>query len=96
MICSSSARSLGRGRDTSLPDTPRTDPHERSLAHAALIADDWRRSDPGGRDGARAVEEASDQPPHGIVHALAELLHNLPQLRPHALADRLAPHRESP
>ena len=23
---------------------PRTDPHERSLAHAALISDEWRRS----------------------------------------------------
>ena len=25
---------------------------------------------------------------HGIVHMLTELLLNLPQLRPHALADR--------
>jgi hypothetical protein len=30
------------------------------------------------------------------MHALAELLLNLPQLSPHALADRLAPHREPP
>ena len=33
---------------------------------------------------------------HAIVHALAELLLNLSQLAPHALADRLAPHREVP
>ena len=33
---------------------------------------------------------------HGIVHTLTELLLNLPQLRPHAFADRLAPHREPP
>ena len=33
---------------------------------------------------------------HGIVHSLTELLLNLPQLRPHAFADRLAPHRELP
>ena len=33
---------------------------------------------------------------HGIVHALAELLLNLPQLGSHALADRGAPHHESP
>jgi hypothetical protein len=33
---------------------------------------------------------------HGVVHTLAELLLNLPQLGPHALADRRAPHRESP
>src|ERR1700694_5995016 len=33
---------------------------------------------------------------HGIVHALAELLLNLSQLGSHALADRLAPHHESP
>src|SRR5216683_1674570 len=33
---------------------------------------------------------------HGIVHALAELLLNLSQLSSHALADRGAPHHESP
>jgi hypothetical protein len=33
---------------------------------------------------------------HRIVHTLTELLLNLPQLCPHAFADRLAPHREPP
>ena len=33
---------------------------------------------------------------HRIVHTLTELLLNLPQLRPHAFADRLAPHRKPP
>src|SRR5271167_2931408 len=33
---------------------------------------------------------------HGIVHARAELLLNLSQLGSHALADRGAPHHESP
>jgi len=33
---------------------------------------------------------------HGIVHPLTELLLNLSQLRPHAFANRLAPHHESP
>ena len=33
---------------------------------------------------------------HGIMHSLMELLLNLPQLRPHAFADRLAPHCEPP
>ena len=33
---------------------------------------------------------------HGIVHTLMELLLNLPQLRPHAFADRLAPYRKPP
>ena len=33
---------------------------------------------------------------HGIVRALAELLLNLSQLSSHALADRCAPHHESP
>jgi hypothetical protein len=33
---------------------------------------------------------------HESVHALAELLLNLSQLRSHALADRWAPHHESP
>jgi hypothetical protein len=33
---------------------------------------------------------------HGIVHALADLLLKVAQLRPHAFADRLASHRESP
>ena len=30
----------GRGRDNHLLIAPRADPHERSLAHAALIADE--------------------------------------------------------
>src|ERR1700674_5983943 len=33
---------------------------------------------------------------HGIVHTLTELLLNLPQLRPHAFANRLTPHRKPP
>ena len=33
---------------------------------------------------------------HGIVHALANLLFDLSQFSPHALADRQASHRESP
>jgi len=33
---------------------------------------------------------------HGIVHPLTELLLNLPQLRSHAFADRLTPHRKPP
>ena len=33
---------------------------------------------------------------HRIVHALTELLFDLSQLFPHALADRQAPNRESP
>lgn len=33
---------------------------------------------------------------HGIVHTRTELLLDLPQLRPHAFADRLAPYREPP
>src|SRR2546423_9203122 len=33
---------------------------------------------------------------HGIVHALAELLLHLSQFGSHALADRGAPHQESP
>ena len=33
---------------------------------------------------------------HRIVHTRTELLLNLPQLGPHAFADRLAPHRKSP
>jgi hypothetical protein len=33
---------------------------------------------------------------HRIVHTLVELLLNLSQLRPHAFADRLTPHRELP
>lgn len=33
---------------------------------------------------------------HGIVHALTKLLLNLSQLGSHALADRRAPHHESP
>jgi hypothetical protein len=34
---------------------PPTDPYERSLAHTALISDDWRRSDQGAKDGAHEV-----------------------------------------
>ena len=34
----------------SFQGTTRTDPHERSLAHAALISDEWRRSGQGARD----------------------------------------------
>jgi hypothetical protein len=33
---------------------------------------------------------------HGIAHALAELLFNLSQLGPHALADRGTPYHKSP
>ena len=33
---------------------------------------------------------------HRIVHTLTELLLKVPQLRPHAFADRLAPHRKPP
>ena len=33
---------------------------------------------------------------HGIVHTLTELLLNVPQLRSHAFADRLTPHRKPP
>src|SRR5216683_5389472 len=33
---------VDRGRDTSLPGAPRTDPDERSLAHPVLISDEWR------------------------------------------------------
>ena len=36
----------------SFQGTTRTDPHERSLAHAALISDEWRRSGRGAKDGA--------------------------------------------
>ena len=34
----------------SFQGTTRTDPYERSLAHAALISDEWRRSGQGARD----------------------------------------------
>src|SRR5258707_10725229 len=44
-VSSAVQRSMGRGRGYQLPDTPRADPYERSLAHTALISDDWRRSD---------------------------------------------------
>ncbi len=36
--------------------TDRTDPHERSLAHAAPILDMWRRSGQGAKDASRKVE----------------------------------------
>jgi hypothetical protein len=42
----------------SFQGTTRSDPHERSLAHAALILDDWRRSDLRDMDGAHEDEEA--------------------------------------
>ena len=29
---------------TIIADRPRTDPYERSLAHTALISDDWRQA----------------------------------------------------
>ena len=38
---------------------PRTDPYMRSLAHTALISDDWRRSVARDKDGSGAVREAS-------------------------------------
>src|SRR6476661_8228541 len=41
-------------------DPPRTDPDGRTLGHPVLIADDWRRSELRGKDGADAVAEASD------------------------------------
>jgi hypothetical protein len=50
---------VDRGRDTTWRGTPRTDPDGRLLAHPVLIADDWRQSEPRGKDGARAVEEPS-------------------------------------
>jgi hypothetical protein len=43
---------------TIITDRPRTDLHERSLAHADLISDEWRRSDRRANDGAHEVEEA--------------------------------------
>jgi hypothetical protein len=46
----------------SFQGTTRTDPYERSLAHAALISDEWRRSGQGARDGANEVEEAIVRP----------------------------------
>jgi len=51
-----------RGRDTTWRGTPRTVPDGRLLAHPVLIADDWRQSEPRGKDGALAVEEAIGQP----------------------------------
>jgi hypothetical protein len=36
----------------------RADPDKRSLAHTALISDDWRRSDLRDRDGAHVDEAA--------------------------------------
>ncbi len=42
----------------SFQGTTRADPYERSLAHTALISDDWRRSDPRDRDEAHEVEGA--------------------------------------
>src|SRR6266851_9984967 len=45
------SRSLcDRGRDTSGPGTPRTDPDGRSLAHPVLISDEWRQSEHRGKD----------------------------------------------
>jgi len=42
-------------------------PDGRLLAHPVLIADDWRRSDPQGKDGVLAVEEAIGQPERAYV-----------------------------
>src|SRR5260370_6514329 len=42
----------------SFQGTTRADPYERSLAHRAIISDDWRRSDPRDRDEAHEVEGA--------------------------------------
>src|SRR5205807_8650087 len=53
-------KEIDPGRDITVRDTPRTDPDGRSLAHPVLISDDWRQSEPRDRDGAHAVEEASD------------------------------------
>ena len=39
----------------SFQGTTRTDPHERSLAHAAPISDAWRRSGQGAKDASREV-----------------------------------------
>src|SRR5664279_920709 len=52
-------RSASRGRDTSCLVPPAQNPHERSLAHAALISDDWRRSVAQDKDGARVEKEAT-------------------------------------
>jgi hypothetical protein len=51
--------SPSRGRDISCLIPPAQNPHERSLAHAALISDDWRRSVARDRDGARVEKEAT-------------------------------------
>jgi hypothetical protein len=40
---------------TIIPDRPRTDPDQRSLAHAAPILDKWRRSDQEATDASREV-----------------------------------------
>src|SRR5216683_433194 len=57
------SRSLcDRGRDTSGPGTPRTDPDGRSLAHPVLISDEERQSEHRGKDGAQPVGEASASP----------------------------------
>jgi hypothetical protein len=49
----------GRGRDISCLIRPAQNPHERSLAHAALISDDWRRSVARDKGGARVEKEAT-------------------------------------
>src|SRR4249920_3346705 len=53
---------LDPGRDITVRDTPRTDPDGRLLAHPVLIADEWRQSEPRGKDGALAVEETIGLP----------------------------------
>ena len=50
---------VGRGRDISCLIPPAQNPHERSLAHAALISDDWRRSVARDKGGARVEKEAT-------------------------------------
>ena len=50
---------VSRGRDISCLIPPAQNPHERSLAHAALISDDWRRSVARDKDGARVEKEAT-------------------------------------
>jgi len=58
-LITASDGSLGRGRDTSCLIPPAQNPHERSLAHAALISDDWRRSVARDKGGARVEKEAT-------------------------------------
>jgi hypothetical protein len=43
---------------TIIADRPRTDPHERSLAHADPISDEWRRNDQEAKDASRELSVA--------------------------------------